>query len=61
MLDSFLFICDFGVRDQFLGVFVHHFYRVLEFTVVDPFFIDEFPDFCDELAGPFLSRFLLPT
>ena len=57
-IDSFT--CDFGVNDQFLGVIIHCFYCVIEFTAVEPFSINEFTDLCDELAGSFESCFLLP-
>ena len=50
-------ICDFGVKDYFLGNFIQKFSYVFEFTESTPLAIDEFLDLCDELAGPFESRF----
>ena len=52
-----MLVCDFGVKYQFLGVIVQQLSCVLEFTAVEPMSVDEFPDFCDELAGPFESHF----
>ena len=52
-----MFACDFGVNDQIFGVIIQRFSRMLEFTVVEPLAVDEFPYFCDELAGPFESCF----
>ena len=51
-----MLVYDFGVEDQFLDVIVQHISRVFEFTVVEPLAIEEFPSFCDELAGPFESH-----
>ena len=48
-----MFVCYFGVKDKLLDVIVQHFYIMLEFTEVEPLYVDEFPDFCDELSGPF--------
>ena len=58
-MSLFLFVCDFGIKYQFLGVVSKRLSCVLKFTVVEPFAVDEFPDLCDELAGPFESRFLV--
>ena len=52
-----MFVYDLSVKDQFLGVIVQCFYRVIEFTAVEPLSVDESPDLCDELTGPFYSRF----
>ena len=52
-----VFICDFGIEDQFLGVIIQRFYSVIGFTTVDPLAVNEFPDLCDELAGSFESSF----
>ena len=49
----FVFVCDFGVEDQFLGVIIQRFSHMLDFTVVEPLSVYEFPDLCDELASPF--------
>ena len=57
MLASFVFSCNFGVDDQFLGMIVQRLSRVLEFTAVNLFSADKFPDLYDELAGPFEPRF----
>ena len=54
-----MFVCDFCVNDHFLGVIFQHFSCVVDITAVYPFSLDEFIDLCDELAGPFESRFLL--
>ena len=51
-----MFICDFGVDDKFLGIALHCFSCMFEFTVVYPLAVNEFPDLCDELAGSFESR-----
>ena len=48
-----MFVCDFGVDDQFLGAIVQRFPCMLEFDMVELLSVDEFIDFCDELAGPF--------
>ena len=48
-----MFLCDFGVDDQFLGMIVQRFSLMLEFTVVEPLTVDEFPDLCDDLTGLF--------
>ena len=53
----FVFVYDFGVDDQFLGVITHRLSCVLKFTAVEPLAVYEFTDLCDELAGPFESRF----
>ena len=55
-----MFVCDFIVKYQFLSFIVQHLLGMLEFTTVEKLDIDEFPDLCHELAGPFESRFLLP-
>ena len=57
ILASDVFICNFRVKDQFLGVIMQHFSCVLEFTAVNPLAINEFPDFCDKSVGPFESPF----
>ena len=49
-----MFICDFGVKDNFLSVITQRFSCVIDFTAVDPLAVNEFPDLCDELAGPIL-------
>ena len=54
-----MLICDFVVKDQFLGVITQIFFCVVDFTDVDPLAVNGFPDLCDELADPFESRFLL--
>ena len=51
-----MFIFDFGAKDKFLGIVVQHFSCVFEFTAVEPLAVNEFTDFCDELAGPFESH-----
>ena len=56
-LASFVFVCDFGVKDQFIGVIAQRLSRVIEFTEVEPLSVDEFPDLRDELDGPFGSHF----
>ena len=43
----FVFVCDFVVDDQFLGVIAQRFPRMLEFDVVELLSVDEFIDFCD--------------
>ena len=43
----------FGVGDQLLGVILQQLYRMLEFTMVEPLAVDNFPSLCNELAGPF--------
>ena len=48
-----MFICDLGIKDQFLVAIVQYFSRMLEFTAVEPFSVDGSPDLCDELTGPF--------
>ena len=48
-----MFVCDFGVDDQSLDVIVQCLYYMIEFTLVEPLYVDEFPDFCDELTDPF--------
>ena len=48
-----MFVCDFGVEDQFLGVIVQCFSCVLEFTAGEPLSVYDFPYLCDDLAGPF--------
>ena len=55
----FVFVCDLGADDQFLGVIVQCFSCLLEFDRVETLSADEYPDLCDELTGPFYSRFLL--
>ena len=50
----------FGIEYQFLGVIIQPLSCVFEFTAVESLAIDEFTDLCDELAGPFESRFFLP-
>ena len=52
-----LFFCDLDIKDQFLGVIAQHFYCMIYFTAVEPLAVDKFPYLCDELAGPFESRF----
>ena len=52
-----MFIYDFGFDYQFLGVIIQSFYCVLGFTAVEPLAINEFPDLCDDLDGPFVSHF----
>ena len=52
---SAVFICDFGFEDKLLGIIVQSLSCVFEFNVVKPLAINEFSDFCDELAGPFES------
>ena len=59
ILASFVFVCDVGVNDHFLGVIVKRFSHMLDFTVVEPLSVDESPDLCDELTGPFYSLFFL--
>ena len=54
-----MFVCDLGADDQFLGVIVQCFSRLLEFDRVETLSADEYPYLCDELTGPFYSRFLL--
>ena len=56
-MELLIFVYDFGVKDQFIGVIIQLFSRVLEFVAVDPLAVDEFPYLCDELSGPFESRF----
>ena len=51
----FVFVCDFGVKDQLLGVIVQRFSCVLEFNLLEPLDVDEFPDLCEELTGQFES------
>ena len=53
-----MFVYDFGGGYQFLGVIVQRLSCVIEFTTEEPLYVDKFPDLCDELAGPFESRFL---
>ena len=55
-----MLICDFGVKDRFVGVIIQRFSLLLEFTVVETLAVNEFLDSCDELVGPFESDFLLP-
>ena len=55
-----MFICDFYVKDQFLGVIIQRFSCVLEFTAVDTLSVNEFIYLWDEFACPFESRFLIP-
>ena len=52
----FMFVCDFGVKDQFFGVIIQRFSCVLEFTAVETLALKEFPYLCDELADQFESR-----
>ena len=52
-LAFFVLVFDFGFKYQFLGVIIHRLSCVLEFAKVEPLAVDEFPYFCDELAGPF--------
>ena len=56
-LGLIVFVCDFGVEDQFLGVIGQRFSCVLDFTVVELLTIDESSDLCDELTGSFQSNF----
>ena len=51
-----MFICDFGVEDKLLGIIVQMSSFVFEFTAVEPLAVNEFPDLCDELDGPFEYR-----
>ena len=51
-----VFICDVNVEDQLLGIIIQCFSCMFEFTVVYPLAVNEFPYFCDELAGSFESR-----
>ena len=53
-----MFIYYFGVEDQFLVFITQCFSCMIEFTAVELLSVNEFPDLCDELAGPFESRFL---
>ena len=46
-----MFVYDIGVKDKFLGVIVRCFYRMFEFTVVEPLSLDESPDLCVEFTG----------
>ena len=50
---SFVSVCYLGFDFQLLGVVAQQFSCVIEFTDVEPLSVDEFPDLCDELAGPF--------
>ena len=52
-----MFVCDFGVKGQFLSVIIQRFYLFFEFTTVEPLAVYEFPDLCDELSGLFESHF----
>ena len=52
-----MFVYDFGIGDHFLGVNFQRLSCVIEFTTEEPLYVDKFPDLCDELAGPFESRF----
>ena len=45
ILVTAVFICYIGVEDQFLGVIIKHFSFVIEFTVVGPLDVREFPIF----------------
>ena len=51
-----MFVCDFDVEDQFLGVIIQRFSCVIKFTAVEPLALNEFPYLCDELDDPFESR-----
>ena len=51
-----MFIRDFGVEDYSLSIIVQHFSCVFKFNAEDPLSVNEFPDLCDEFAGPFDSR-----
>ena len=53
ILALFVFFYDFGIKDKLFGVIIQRFSRVIEFTLVDLLYVDEFPNLCDELAGPF--------
>ena len=57
-MESAVFICDFGIEDQFLGVIIQRFSLVLQFTAVNPLALNEFTDLCDELAVPLESCFI---
>ena len=50
-----MFICDFVLKDKFLGIVVHRFSCVFEFTVVDLLDVKEFLALCDVLARSFES------
>ena len=50
-----MFICDFCTEDKFLGIIFQGLFCVFSLTVVEPLSVNEFPDLCDELAGPFES------
>ena len=49
-------IYDIGIEDKFLGISVHNFSCVFEFTAVETLAVNEFIDLSDELAGPFKYR-----
>ena len=57
---SFVFVCDFGVKGNFIEVIFQRLSHVLEFTAVDPLSVVDFTDLCYELTGPYESHFLLP-
>ena len=50
-----MFVCDFSVEDQLLGVIFQCFSRVLEFTEVYLLAVYEFTFLCNELDCPFES------
>ena len=52
-----MFVCDFVIKYQFLGLIVQRFSHVLDFTTATLFSVDEFPDLCNELNGTFRSHF----
>ena len=51
-----MFIRDFGVEDYLLSIILQYFSCVYKFNAVDPLAVNDFPDLCDEFAGPFESR-----
>ena len=52
-MDYFVFVCDFGSGDHFVGMISQRLSLVIDFSVMDPLAVDEFLDLCDELVGPF--------
>ena len=58
ILEAAVFICDFGIEDQFLGVLIQRFSLVLQFTEVNPLALNYFTDLCDELAGSLEACFI---
>ena len=52
-----MFVYNFVVKDQFLGVIVQCFSRMLGFTAIEPLSVDESPYLCDELTGPLFPFF----